>query len=221
MLSHIKSICFLSLVLLSTSLNAIESTIQHKVFSSTGLDYNLGAFTVGYSCSFHLDSIDRYLTFNTDVTQPLVPYDIDEYRLRVGVEIDTLQSQNWKIPLRMSLVARNMANNLVSIFGMGTELNVSPGYYSRLWAVAIDICWDSQLASNINHSDLYKNYIYNDVQDGWYAVTGNTIRIGLRSFYIIRENLELSIQGGYELHGHLMLDYIPPFYAIFSVAYMF
>jgi hypothetical protein len=186
------------------------------VYTSAGFDMSIITWTIGYGHAFPLHSITRSLILNADFAIPTLRFDLHDFRIRVGVRINTIEYRCFALPIAFNVLIRGTENKAFQGIGIGTELGVVPGYYAPLWCIGAEIVWDQEWTTYIKHSSFYKNFMYTGAIDGWYYVPAFFMRYGARAGLLIREKFEIVIRGGFEQHGKYD-KLVPPFYAILGL----
>jgi len=196
---------------LDTGANVVGSTV--------GIDGATIAWSMGYARAIQLP-IPRVLVVGTQFTMPMTQPDFGDWRWRTGARIDSLVWGRFAWPFEADFVLRRLANRSVKAWGLGSELITMPGYYPRRWFLAAEVSWDQQWGTHLEHSDAYRNVVYDEVQDGWYRTTGFTMRYGARVGGRPWKRMELWLRAGFEQHGRF--DTVaPPVYAIAGLNFRF
>lgn len=196
-----------------------DETDPNIVGTTVGVDGATIAWSLGYARAVPLP-IPRLLLVSTQFTLPMAQPDFGDWRWTSGLRIDILAVGRFAWPLEGSFVLRRLSNRSVSALGVGTELATMPGWYPKRWFVAAEISWDHSWGSNLQHSDAYRDVVYEDVKDGWYRSSGFTMRYGGRVGGRPWKPMEVWLRAGYEQHGRFDIV-APPLYALIGVNFRF
>lgn len=151
---------------------------------------------------------------------PMAQPDFGDWRLRAGVRLDAFRWKGLAIPVRLDGSVRMLSNRSVRMVGLGTELSAAPGWYAKRWFAAAEVAWDQSWTTRLDHTDAYRDVVYEDVQDGWLRLGGFTMRYGARVGGLVLPSLELWVRAGYEQHGRF--DTVaPPLYAVVGSTFRF
>jgi hypothetical protein len=85
-------------------------------------------------------------------------------------------------------------------------------------SLGADFQYNPFLATQIEHSEFYRQYYYENVKDGFYSSTAQNLRLGL---YVAGQfgktkKLELNLKGGYQNNGEYD-KLVPNAYAIIGI----
>ncbi len=180
--------------------------------TAVGLDGATIAWSLLYARGVPL-AVGRQLVLSTIFTVPMTQPDLRDWRWATGLRIDMIRRGGFAIPVAASFVLRRLDTIALDAIGLGSELAVMPGYYGRRWFAAGELSWDQEWATHTRHSDIYRRVVYQDVKDGWYGLTGLTMRYGARIGGRPWRRLELWVRAGYEQHGRFN-TIAPPIYGL-------
>lgn len=189
------------------------------VATSVGVDGSLVTWGVGFVRGIDLP-MGRQLMVQTGFALPMTQPDFGDWRWTGGVRMNALERRGFEWPVSLNLVVRGLRNEAFRAVGLGTELRTMPGYYPGRWFLAADLAWDQQWATHLRHTDDYREFVYEDVRDGWYGNTAHTLQAGLRVGGRPWRHMELWVRGGYEHHGRYN-TLAPPVYALAGVNFRF
>ena len=121
-----------------------------------------------------------------------------------------------------------------NLVGLGVDVGVLPGYYHDKGFIALALGYRPTLTTSVIHRQLSHDTFTNRYpgssateegpQDGWYGLTGHSLRVGVEGGGTIAERVTLYAGGGLQASpSRLRLFYAPdvgiiPFYARAGVA---
>ncbi|MDH5681280.1 MAG: hypothetical protein OEZ36_06825, partial [Spirochaetota bacterium] len=154
------------------------------------------AVVLGYSRTFYLDFINRNLTLAVDYTLPIFLLDMKHYRFEFTNRIPLFDSQSWNIVNRFSLLNAGTDNGLY----VGNKFSINEGlllgYFQPKWYSAVEVGFEKNLLTYIEHSDKYKSQIYPNAKDGWYKSTGSKYVLAIQGGYTFADFFELTARVG-------------------------
>jgi hypothetical protein len=179
---------------------------SNRLHASFGLDPG-AILTVGYSRGFGLGS--ETALWDVDLGMAVAEADLKDLRARVGLQITLWRAGGWRVAARGRLIARTTSNSIYDGVGFGADLTSHVGYYRRGWFVAGLIGYDRTLVMHLEHSDWYRDNIYDGAVDGWYRGESGILHGGLAAGFAVGA---VEVAGRVELRrldGGEQLD--PPF----------
>jgi hypothetical protein len=186
---------------------ALEAGLESAVVARVTYMHRLDASWLGKDSRL-------YARFALPVAAP----DFADFAFDAGLRT-RLFGDDWGMQLVLGGVIRNTTNPLFNATALGVRALILPGYQSDSWGLMAELGVEQILATQVLHSSLYKRTFYAGAKDGWYAITGGTLRAGLRGGLRL-DRVEVSLSAGVASDEHLQLQ-IPPFYATFGTAYVF
>lgn len=162
----------------SINLATLDDDAVNRVHVSTGAEYGFVA-GVGYARSVGI--LDRRVLLSGDLTLPWAGLDASDYRLRAGALVPIAGSHRWRLAGTIAPTLRETKNTIARMTSLGADLGVTGGFYARHWFLAGEAGFDWAMTTHVAHSDLYRQAVYADARDGWYARAGGNIRYGLQT----------------------------------------
>ena len=150
--------------------------------TSLGLDPAV-LTTVGYTRGFGLGS--GIALWGLDLGMAVAEADIEDLRLRAGLQATLWQTGSWRFAAGSRLIARTTSNSIYDGQGFGADLTTLAGFYRRGWFVAGSIGYERTFVMHLEHSDWYKDYIYPEAVDGWYSGESGILRGGLAAGFAV------------------------------------
>lgn len=149
---------------------------DHRVYTEFGLD-PAAITTVGYSRGFGLGSLAAL--WSVDVGMMVAEADFGDLQARCGLQTTLWRSGGWRVAARGRLIARQTSNTVYDGVGFGADLTTHAGYYRHGWFAAAMIGYDRTFVMHLEHSDWYRDNIYEDAVDGWYGGESGILHGGL------------------------------------------
>jgi hypothetical protein len=152
-------------------------------------------------------------------TLPVVRPDLGDWGVDGGAGTTPLAWRDFRLALLVGPLVRRATNELFSAAAIGVGVTILIGYEGQRWGLSAEGGYEQIFAAYLHHSDLYRDTFYADVKDGWYALSGSTIRLGLRGG-VRFGSIEIAAKAGVNATGQLNAA-TPPFYATLGGAYAF
>jgi len=172
---------------------------HHIIEAGGGFDHSLIALHLGYA---YYQSRYRSAVF-TRFTQSSALLGSGNFSSRLGVMYWLPLHERWALQAKLALIYAESANPAGRYNALGYQLDLSPRFLTKRGGFGLDFSVNPFFLTHIEHSDYWKEYLYEDAQDGWYRNTVRTFRMGASvSRYINRaKSLEAALQGGYQTNG--------------------
>jgi hypothetical protein len=202
-MNKIKSF-FFSILFLSISLTNFAQIVKpsnaqiHTASVYTGLDYSLIGISLGYSYY-----VPKYKTAAfVNLTQSSALLGTGNYRMQLGLQNWQLYGKQFMLKTAASFTYARSINNAGKYNSLGLTINANPAILFRKYAVGLDLQYNPFFATNIQHSDLWKQNYYNS-KDGWYSTTAVNVRAGIvvNKQFGKTKNTAVFIKGGYQNNG--------------------
>ena len=191
---------------------------RHAVSVEAGLDSGV-ALGLGYAYrwrpSFWKHDILPYGRFGF----PVAGFDLADSSLEAGLRTTLWAYGNLRLQLTLGALLRNTKNRLFSANAIGLQTTLLPGYQSERWGLMAELGYEKMFATNLRHSELYKETFYSEAKSGWYSDTAGTFRLGGRAGVRIA-SVHLFVRLGTLLSEGGAL-HLPPFYGTLGAAYVF
>lgn len=166
------------------NLNSLNDS-KHIIQASIGWDYSL-SYSLGYAYKLN-SKLPIILQANFSIPSGENP--IDDFKTKIGGQIVLLNKSNLKGSITLNGIYRRYQNPLVTLQNFGSEVKGIFGYFKPKWFIAGQIGFDKAVVSHFKHSLIYKETIYQDVEDGWYLPsTGGNFYYGLQTGYSFRKS---------------------------------
>jgi hypothetical protein len=152
-------------------------------------------------------------------TLPFVTPDLGDWAVDGGLRATPIAWGDLRLALMVGPVLRNTATATFSATALGAGATALFGYESARWGLSAEAGYEQMFATNLRHTDLYRDHVYAGAKDGWYALTGGTARGGLRGG-VRFDAFEIFARAGVNTTGQLHAQN-PPFYFTLGTAYAF
>jgi hypothetical protein len=195
----------------------LPETTRQSVGLDTGLEH---AFVARATYAHRLD-----LGFWKDArlfgraTLPFVMPDLGDWAVDGGLRATPIAWGDFRLALLAGPVLRNAVNDSFSSTSLGVGMTALFGYEIARWGLSAEAGYEQMLTTHLSHSDVYRNAVYAGAKDGWYALSGNTARGGLRGG-VRFDTFEIFARAGVNTTGQLHADN-PPFYVTLGTSYAF
>ena len=180
---------------------------RNAVQFNVGYDFGATA-QIGYSRSL---TIIRPVLLGLDLSVPMGNVLLDDFKGRLGAQIELVQLEGFSATLKISSVFRRYETQLVRIVSFGSDFGLVAGYYNPSWFAAGEFGFDKSITSYLKHSDVMKS-IYPAIRDGWYIPSGGHYYYGIQTGKSLGENLDLSLRLGATNAQEDDEDAVVPFY---------
>lgn len=94
-----------------------------------------------------------------------------------------------------------------SMTSMGADVHLFTGLTNKKWNVGLEVTYNQIFTTHIQHTDLYRDLVFEDVLDGWYKNTASNLKLGFvvgRSF----NKFDLFLNGGMAKTGKMKEYYM-------------
>lgn len=190
---------------------------SHLINASIGWDYSV-SYSIGYSYRVKSE-IPIYVSAN--FSMPSGEDLLNDFKTKIGAQVLLLDKQNIKGSVVLNGIYRRYENPLVRLQNFGSELKGVFGYYKSGWFVAGEMGFDKAIVTHFQHSEIYKDNIYPDVEDGWYEPsTGGNFNYGLLGGYSFRYS-DITLNLGMLKTQDFKTNPLIPFYINLGYNYKF
>ena len=174
---------------------------EQRVYSSFEMDpvFNIMA---GYARSFRMDALNRDITFAANLTLPIFLLDMKHYTAELATRISLVSHENLKVVNRLSLINKGNDNPVYNGNMVSVKEGLLFGIFKENWFLSGEIGYEKFLLVRLEHTDWYRELVYESVKDGWYSSTGGNISFGFQVGYTIANKIELAMRAGiYKTEG--------------------
>lgn len=219
-MKYIITIIAIGYATLSFGQNINWSTMNEDQKSLVYLNfgYEFGITTqIGYV--YQLNSF-RPILLTADYSFPMGKYLIDDFKVRLGVQIPIHEINNFMISAKIYSITRKHKTSLVSMTSFGSEIVAIAGYYKPTWHVAGEFGFDKSISTYLKHTDLMKeNFPF--IKDGWIIFSGGHFYFGINGSKTIKDKFEITLRvGGTNAQGKDE-NALLPFYTQLGFNYKF
>lgn len=191
---------------------------ENSVGLAAGMDYSIFTGELSYRRGVDIGR-DQPLTPHIALAVPLFvgPRDL---RLRMGASHAFKFGSHFAlVPSVEPLVFRTLNNDVQKMVSFGSTAGFVAGYVGRRISVGAAVNYDITWTTHIRHSSIYRERVFADVEDGWYATTAANFRGGVHLVGRIRR-LELGLDAGIARTGRFRpYLLVPGFYGTISGAW--
>jgi hypothetical protein len=147
----------------------------NRVYVRTGAEW---AFVAGVGYARTVPIGPRRLVLLGELTAPWASADASDYQARVGALMPIFGWGGWRLAGSFEPTLRGTKNDLGRMTSLGANAGLTGGYYARHWFLAGELGFDYMLTTQVTHSKLYRENVYQDARDGWYINPGGNYRLG-------------------------------------------
>jgi hypothetical protein len=147
----------------------------NRVYVRTGAEW---AFAAGVGYARTVPVGQRHLVLLGELTAPWAAADASDYQARVGALMPVFVWRGWRLAGTLQPTVRGTKNDLGRMTSLGANAGVTGGYYSPHWFAAGELGFDYALTTRIAHSQVYRDTVYDNARDGWYANPAGNYRLG-------------------------------------------
>ncbi|MEE9430484.1 MAG: hypothetical protein V3V16_05545 [Melioribacteraceae bacterium] len=167
---------------------------KQSIYINIGLDPAV-LTTFGYSYRLSSENFWKDIILFGEASIPVGEFEINDYRIKVGIQNSLVNSDNWNFSLAGYFMVRGTENSIHSATNYGLGILALAGYYESDWFSAFELGYDKGILTDIKHTDWYRDYFYSDVRDGLYSNPSGNISLGLRGGYLISD-FEITLRAG-------------------------
>jgi hypothetical protein len=195
------------------NLATLDEGPANRVYVRTGAEW---AFVAGAGYARTVPVGRRRLVLVGELTAPWASLDTSDYQARVGALMPILAWRGWRLAGSLEPTLRGTKNDLGRMTSLGANAGLTGGYYARRWFLAGEFGFDYTLTTEVTHSQLYREAVYEGARDGWYINPGGNYRLGGQAGASF-DRYELAVRAGIlrEMMGGLPMF---PFYATLAVS---
>jgi len=188
---------------------------RHLVIVETGWEHGLTyGVAYGYQPHFKIP-----ILLNGHVSIPSGDKLFDDIKVKMGAQIVILNKPNLKGSITLNGVFRTYENTLVRLANVGSEMKGTLGYYKPKWFVAGELGFDKAIVTHFKHSESFKENIFHDVQDGWYApATGGHFLYGMQTG-LSRQKFDLTLRIGKVVAQDFKTTPLIPYYLALGIGF--
>lgn len=149
---------------------------QHIAGTAFGADFGVvSSFVYGYKTRM----LKRPVIAGVEFSFPYGEKMMDDWKVKVGGQIKLIGTGPLAFSARVQFVTRRYQNDLVKMFGFGSDMALTAGYYKRGWFVAAEAGFDKAIVTQLRHTEKMRdNYA---ARDGWYMATGGNFYYGIQA----------------------------------------
>jgi len=216
----IAAISFFQTKIFAQVINWENSSKQNKhlIHVNAGAEYGATA-GLGYH---HLIPIKKFpLWIGGELSLPAGNELTDDIKVRLGAQIKIAAFSHFQFSARIQGIALRYQNQSVTLFNFGSDFAGTMGYYKKHWFLGTEVGFDKAIVTHFKHSDWYKEYIYDNVQDGWYEpATAGNFYYGLQGGYSMKK-IDFTLKAGKLLQQDFKSQPLLPFYGQLGVNFRF
>ncbi len=195
---------------------SLNENQTHIAYLNIGYDFGMTT-QMGYG--YKLKTF-RMLLFNVDYSFPLGENIIDDFKTRLGGQIEIVDFHNFILTAKAYAIFRKYKNQYVDMSSFGSELAILIGYYRPTWHIAGEFGFDKSITTYLKHSDDMKKHFPN-ITNGWFLPSGGHFFYGLQGSKTIGNNFELSLRvGGLQAQKN-EVNALLPYYAQLGFVWRF
>ncbi len=184
------------MVVLSQAQNINWRSIQdHKNVASVNLGLDFG--TTVQVMYYRQVSAFRPILLGGDFSIPFGETLLDDFKVRWGGQIEVFEYNGFSVTGKVLANFRRYENDLVRMASFGSEFALISGYYRPTWHVGFEVGFDKSIITHLKHSDVMRDYVYADIQDGWYIPSGGNWFYGLHGSKTVGSSTELTGRFGF------------------------
>lgn len=158
----------------SINWRSFESS-QRMASVGVGLDQGL-IYSAGYAQRFGRQP----LVLTLGASLPSGRNWIDDFNVRLGLQVEVVRMGNWSATLKADGVLRRFENPYARLVNWGGTFGAVAGYYKPTWYVATELGFDKAIITHVRHSTQMLDGLPG-LRNGWYIPTGGTFRYGLQA----------------------------------------
>jgi len=193
----------------------LDTKQEHIISTNIGWDYGLG-----YGLSYAYQPSSKFpIILNSSLSAPFGEKLLDDFKTKIGAQLLLFKMDHFQIIGKVQAIYRRYESPLVRLQNFGTELGSSFGYYQSKWFVAGQLGFDKAILTHFKHSNSFRQYIYNDVKDGWYEPSsGGNFSYGVQIGYSFNRQ-DLTVGIGKTVNQDFKTTPLIPYY--FELGYNF
>ena len=172
---------------------------QNHIYLNLGYDFNIASIKLGYARYLEKYRTSAFIDFG----QGSSLIGSGNFSIRSGLR--TWQGSAGTFDLNTSLagIYTRSSNRTATYNGLGLDINVRPGLRTGRTGIGLDLQYTTYFSTHIRHTNYWREFFFEDVKDGWYALRINNRRLGAYMTRLIGKNQrwEINLRGGYQTSG--------------------
>ncbi len=183
---------------------------EQNSIASFNLGYDFGVTAqLGYNRSI---KAFKPILLGGDFSFPAGEDFMDDFKVRLGGQIEVFESNGFSVTGKIFASFRRHETDLVRMASFGSEFSLVSGYYKPTWHIAAELGFDKSIVTNLKHSEIIREYVYADIQDGWFIPSGGNWFYGIQGSKTVGKSMEISSRLGATNAQGNDEDAIIPFY---------
>ena len=179
---------------------------QRMATLNAGLDYGL---TYGAAYAHRLNTrVPMALTM--DVSIPSGHRLPDDFKVRMGLQVEVLRVGNLSATLKVNGVFRRFENTGARLLNWGGEFGGIVGYYKPGWFIAGEAGFDKAIVTHVQHAGSVLDNTPG-LRSGWYIPTGGNFQYGLQAGVSLGKT-DLTLRAGRLLQQDFKTSPLLPLY---------
>lgn len=175
----------------SINWNSKAMNQSNAIYLNVGYDYGV---TTQLGFGKNIQTF-RPVFLSTDISIPMGKNLVDDFKYRLGGQIDILEYKNWHFGGRYYFIAKRYQTSLVRQISLGSEAGLTLGYYRPSWHIATEFGIDRSVASHLKHTEAMQDN-YAGIQDAWFKNTAGQMYVGIQASRTIGSNMECNLRVG-------------------------
>ncbi|MCG8330759.1 MAG: hypothetical protein MI974_23885 [Chitinophagales bacterium] len=164
---------------------------------------NIASLQLGYDFGFtaqlgYLRSLNTFMPIlvGGDFSFPSGKNLMDDFKVRYGGQIEVFDIKGFAFSAKVMANFKRHQTSLIRMISFGSEFSAILGYYTTSWHIATEIGFDKSIATQLKHSDMMREVIYDDVKDGWYEGTSGSWFYGISGSKTFGESWDITFRLG-------------------------
>ena len=189
--------------------DVITDSTKHILGANSGWEY---AAFAGVNYSYKLPfKIPAFI--QTGLSIPFGNNIADDFKYNLGLGGEMYSNKGFHSILTLDALYNRYASELVRLNQVALDIKTLNGLYKLKWFVATEIGLELGLSTHFKHSETYKQFIYAEVEDGWYKpLSAGIINFGVQGGYSFKQS-DLIFRIGYFKTITSSVNVLIPYYA--------
>jgi hypothetical protein len=112
----------------------------------------------------------------------------------IGTRLLLMEKNKFQLLYETGIVNGQLQTRLYDAKKWEWNHTVEAGIFGEKSAISAFTCYNQNLALKLNHSDFYKETIYDEGQEGWLKGVGAYFDLGIKGQILVKERLNIALQ---------------------------
>ncbi|MEL6142146.1 MAG: hypothetical protein AAFU67_11060 [Bacteroidota bacterium] len=168
----------------------LDTVKKHMIYVKAGIQPNL-SYRIGYQQNFTWLNPKSNFTLYTELQGSFIRKIDKNINGRIGIILPARLGSKWYVFNDFFAATGHLETTHFSSnrFVLGDKIDF--GLYKQRWSINLTVSYHWILASEIVHTQFYRDTFFSEAQDGWYKGAGGFFLVGLESNWLIAHKFDV------------------------------